>query len=64
MAERRWAMQRGTVPVWQRLRHGPRPSTSGRAQARRARRGSPRPSAGGLAAVCLLAAVVAGWAGV
>ena len=60
MTQRQWTMQHGTVGVWQRLPHGPRPARSARAQARRARRGSVRPIAGGLVSASLLLAVVAG----
>ena len=62
MVERRWRMQRGSVPVWQRLPHGPRPGGGTRVQARRARRSGARPLTGGLAAVTLLLAAAAGWA--
>jgi hypothetical protein len=62
MAERQWAMQRGSAAVWQRLPHGPAPKRGGRAQARRARRGRARPIVGALASATLVHAATAGWA--
>jgi len=61
MEQQRWRMQRGAVPVGQRLPHGPAPRRGARAQARPARRGVVRPVSGGLAAASLLLVAVAGW---